>query len=162
MVESLMLLGIGFLAGTLMMLALAPRVHERAVRLTMRRLAEATPYTVNEIRADKDHMRAQFAMTIRRLEVNVDEMKAKYASHLGEIGRNHAEIGALKAQLDKRAAMILALQARWQVRQAIVRRTVKLLLYFFVRSGRRPQTFLPPRPAATTAAPASVISREAA
>ena len=111
MVEWLMLLGIGLLAGSLVTLAFIPFVHQRAVRLTMRRLVEATPYAVAEIRADKDHLRAQFAMAIRRLEVNVEEMKSKAANQLAEIARKRAEIGELKAELDKSATMILALRA---------------------------------------------------
>ncbi len=166
MVEWLMLLGIGFLTGSLVTLAFVPLVHQRAVRLTMRHLAEATPYAMAEIRADKDHLRAQFAMSIRRLEVNVEEMKTKGGKQLAEIARKHAEVGALKTELDKRAAMILTLRTRWLVRQATVRRIVKLVLYLFVRSGRRQQTFFATRPLTTAAplpaAPASIIDREAA
>jgi len=110
MVEWLMLLGIGLLAGSLATLAFVPFVHQRAVRLTTRRLVEATPYAVTEIRADKDHLRAQFAMAIRRLEVNVEEMKSKSANQLAEIARKRAEIGELQAELDKSATMILALR----------------------------------------------------
>lgn len=164
MVEWLMLLGIGFLAGCVAILAFVPLVHQRAVRLTMRNLVEATPLAMTEIRADKDHLRAQFAMAIRRLEVSVEEMKSKGASHLAELARKHAEIGELKAELEKRAAMILTLRARWQVRQAMIRRTVKVLLYLFVRSDRRRRTFFALRPvtAAIHAAPATVVDREAA
>ncbi|HTV36622.1 MAG TPA: hypothetical protein VMF12_09330 [Xanthobacteraceae bacterium] len=163
MIEWLMLLGIGFLAGSLAMLAFVPVVHQRAVRLTMRNLVEATPLAMTEIRAEKDHLRAQFAMAVRRLEVNVEDMKTKGASQLAEIARKHAEIGGLKAELEKRAAMILTLRARWQLRHAMVRRIVKLLLYLFVRSDRRRRTFFAPRPAATPlhAAP-GVVDREAA
>ena len=43
-------------------------VHDRAVRLTMRRLEAATPLSMAEIQADKDQLRAEFAMSTRRLE----------------------------------------------------------------------------------------------
>jgi hypothetical protein len=110
MVEWLMLLSIGFLAGTLATLAFVPFVHQRAVRLTMRHLSDATPYAVAEMRADKDRLRAEFAMAVRRLEVSVEEMKAKGANQLVEISRKRAEIADLKAELDRRVALILALQ----------------------------------------------------
>ena len=46
MIESLMLCGIGPLAGCLLMLLFFPAVHQRAVRLT---LIDATPLTAKEI-----------------------------------------------------------------------------------------------------------------
>jgi hypothetical protein len=110
MIEWLMLLGIGFLTGSLVTLAFVPLVHQRAVRLTRRYFTETTPYAMTEIRAEKDRLRAQFAMAIRRLEVSVEEMKAKGTNQLAEIARKRAEIGALKTELDKRATLILALR----------------------------------------------------
>jgi hypothetical protein len=71
MVTSVMVCGMGFLAGCLLTLTLFPLVHQRAVRLTTRHLAEATPLAMAEIRADKDHLRAEFAMAVRRLEINL-------------------------------------------------------------------------------------------
>ena len=43
MIESLMLCGIGLLAGCLLMLLFFPAVHQRAVRLTRRDLIDAAP-----------------------------------------------------------------------------------------------------------------------
>ena len=40
------------------MLLFFPLVHARAVRLTERHLVEATPLTITEMQADKDHLRA--------------------------------------------------------------------------------------------------------
>lgn len=136
MIESLMLCGIGLLAGCLLTLLIIPLVHERAVRLTMRRLAEALPLTASEIRADKDLLRAQFAMALRQLEVNIEELRQKSAGQMSRIGRNAVEINQLRLELDKRATHILALQARDQVRRSITRKVVKILLYIFTRSKR--------------------------
>jgi len=137
MIESLMLCGIGLLAGCLLMLTFIPLVHERAVRITKRHIVEATPMAINEIQADKDHLRAQFAMSLRRLEVSIEEMRAKAVGRLGEISRRNVEINRLHVELDKKIALIFALRTREQVRKSVVRRIVKLLLYTFVRSGRR-------------------------
>jgi hypothetical protein len=137
MIESMMLCGIGALAGCLLMLMFSPVIHERAVRITKRHIVDATPMAINEIRADKDHLRAQFAMSVRRLEVNIDEMRAKAAGQYGEISRQSAEINRLHVELDKRTALIFALRTREAVHKSIVRRIVKILLYTFVRSSRR-------------------------
>ena len=62
MIEPIMYAGLGFLAATLLALVILPMVHARAVRLTMRRLEAATPLSMAEIQADKDQLRAEFAM----------------------------------------------------------------------------------------------------
>jgi hypothetical protein len=165
MVDSLMLCGIGFLAGCLLTLAIIPLVHERAVRLTSQKTLETVPFALTEIRAEKDLLRAQFAMAIRRLEVNVEEMRDKGASQLSELGRKHAEIRDLKVELDKRAALILAMRARLQVRQSMTRRIVKVLLFIFMRSGRgrKRAPFVPRQISTTMAAPhAGVVDKAAA
>jgi hypothetical protein len=137
MIESLMLCGIGLLAGCLLMLVFFPFVHERAVRLTRQDLLEATPMAIGAMQADKDHLRAQFAMSLRRLEVNLDEMRAKTAGRSVEVSKRTVEINRLLVELDKKTAMIFALRARDQVRKSFLRRTVKILLYLFTRANRR-------------------------
>ena len=69
MIESLMLLGIGVCAGCLLVLAFIPLVHRRATRITTRHMDDATPLAINAIQADKDRLRAEFATSVRRLEV---------------------------------------------------------------------------------------------
>ena len=100
MIESVMLCGIGVLGGCLLMLVFFPLVHERAVRLTKRQIADATPMTRNEIQADKDHLRAEFAMSVRRLEIGMEEMRAK--ATVRAVDKQNAEISRLQVELDKR------------------------------------------------------------
>jgi hypothetical protein len=136
MLEPIMLLGIGFLAACLLTLALAPLVHERAVRLTTRQLRDATPTSVAEMQVEKDGLRAQFAMSIRRLEIAVEETRAKAADHLCEIGKKSAEIHRLKIELGKVTALSPGLQTRERMRGSVTRRIVKLLAYMFARLRR--------------------------
>ena len=139
MIEWIMLGGIGLLAGCLLMLAFFPLIHARAVRLTTRHLDEATPTAINEIQADKDHLRAQFAMSVRRLEVSIEEMRVKAAGHSGELSRQSLEINRLQVELDKKMALIFAMRTREHVRKSMTRRIVKILLFVFVRSKRQRQ-----------------------
>jgi hypothetical protein len=136
MIETIMLCAIGALGGCLVTMIFFPLVHQRATRIARQHIVEAVPLAINEIQADKDHLRAQFAMSIRRLEVNIEEMRAKAAGQNGEIGRQSAEISRLQVELDKKTAMIFALRAREAVRKSFVRRTLKIILYMFVRSNR--------------------------
>src|SRR5271156_1231076 len=112
MIEPIMYLAIGFLVSMLFGLMIVPLVHNRAVRLTMRRLEAATPLSMAEIQADKDQLRAEFAMSTRRLEMSVDQLKAKTTSQLAELGKKSDAINRLKLELGEKTAAIFALEAR--------------------------------------------------
>src|SRR6266496_5816556 len=112
MIEPIMYVGLGFLVASLAALVIIPFVHARAVRLTMRRLEAATPLSMAEIQADKDQLRAEFAMSTRRLEMSVDQMKAKTTNQLAEIGQKSEAIGRLKLELGEKTAALFALEAK--------------------------------------------------
>src|SRR3569832_1304504 len=112
MVEPIMYLAIGFLLSMLCGLAIVPLVHNRAVRLTTRRLEAATPLSMAEIQADKDQLRAEFAMSARRLEMSVDTLKSKTTSQPAELGKKTDAINRMKIELGEKNAAIFALEAR--------------------------------------------------
>src|SRR5207247_11193238 len=109
MIEPIMYLAIGFLVSMLCGLMIVPLVHGRAVRLTTRRLEAATPLSMAEIQADKDQLRAEFAMSTRRLEMSVEQMKTKTTSQLAELGKKTDAINRLKVELGGKTAAIFAL-----------------------------------------------------
>ena len=107
MVEAHMYFAIGFLLAALGILIVAPLVHGRAVRLTRQRLESMIPASAAEIMADKDLLRAEFAMSTRQLEIALSELKAKSANERAELGRKtdavhrlENELTALRAQLN--------------------------------------------------------------
>jgi chromosome segregation ATPase len=112
MIEPIMYLAIGFLVSMLCGLMIVPLVHNRAVRLTTRRLEAATPLSMAEIQADKDQLRAEFAMSARRLEMSVDQLKNKTTSQLAELGKKSDAINRMKIELGEKNATIFALEAR--------------------------------------------------
>ena len=112
MIEPIMYFGIGFLVAALLGLLFVPLVHNRAVRLTMRRLEAATPLSIAEIRADKDQLRAEFAMSTRRLEMSVEQMKTRTTSQLAELGKKSDAINQLKKELGEKTTAIASLEAR--------------------------------------------------
>jgi chromosome segregation ATPase len=111
MIEAVMYAGLGFLAASLLALVTIPLIHARAVRLTIRRLEAATPLSMAEIQADKDQLRAEFAMSTRRLEISVEQLKSKTTSQLAELGKKTDAINRLKRELDEQTASIVALEA---------------------------------------------------
>jgi chromosome segregation ATPase len=72
----------------------------------------ATPLSMAEIQADKDQLRAEFAMSTRRLEMSVEQLKAKSTSQLAELGKKNDAINRLKLELGEKSATIFALEAR--------------------------------------------------
>jgi len=112
MIEPAMYLAIGFLVAMLCALMVVPLVHSRAVRLTTRRMEAATPLSMAEIQADKDQLRAEFAMSARRLEMSVDQLKNKTTSQLAELGKKSDAINRMKLEIGEKNATIFSLEAR--------------------------------------------------
>jgi chromosome segregation ATPase len=110
MVEPMMFFAIGFFLSVLLALPFIPVIHRRAVRLTTRRLEAATPSSIVEIRADRDHLRAGCALAIRKLEIQVDQLKAKTAVHLVEIAKRGSIIEQLKEKFGEKNAAVLEMQ----------------------------------------------------
>src|ERR1700680_1581749 len=112
MIEPIMFVGIGFLVAGLLVIGVIPLVHARAERLTTRRMEALTPLSMAEIQADKDQLRAECAMSTRRLEMSVEQLKAKTTSQLTEIGKKSDAIGRLKLELGEKTAALFALEAK--------------------------------------------------
>jgi chromosome segregation ATPase len=112
MIESIMFFAGGFLVAGLLALALISSVHRRAVRLTQRRLQDSMPVSLTEIQADRDKLRAKFAMSARRLEMTVEQLEAKVTNQRGEIARKSEAIARLKAQLAEKDGLADELGAK--------------------------------------------------
>src|SRR5262245_24497852 len=112
MIEPIMYLAIGFLVSMLFGLMIVPLVHNRAVRLTTKRLEAATPLSMAEIQADKDQLRAEFAMSARRLEMSVEQLKNKTTSQLSDLGKKTDAINRMKGDLGDKTPTILTQEAR--------------------------------------------------
>jgi uncharacterized membrane protein YccC len=96
MVEPVMFFALGALSAGLFALLILPFVHQRAVRLAMRRVEANLPVSLANIRADKDLLRAEFAVTALRYETTIDQLKSRMADQMAELGRKTREIARLK------------------------------------------------------------------
>jgi chromosome segregation ATPase len=112
LIEPTMYFVIGFLLAALLSLPFVGAVHRRAVRLTKQGLNSQLPMSVEELRAEKDLLRAEFAASTLRLENSLDSMKARTAAQRAEIGRHGHTVTTLKAELGAKAKTIWALEAR--------------------------------------------------
>jgi hypothetical protein len=99
MIEYALLVVLGFCAAGLLALLIAPTIWRRAVRLTTKRLDATLPMSLSDIEADKDLLRASYAIQIRRLEAGLNKARDKSASQLVEISRLQIVIGELRDRI---------------------------------------------------------------
>jgi len=111
-IENIMYFALGALAASLLALAIMPAVWRRAVRLTKKRIEAATPITMAEFRADKDQLRAEFALSTRRLEMNVEALRRRLSEQLRDINRKRSEVGAIKGERDTHLQQMRELEER--------------------------------------------------
>src|SRR5688572_4403933 len=111
-IESIMYFALGVLAAGLLGLIVMPAVWQRAVRLTKKRIEAATPITMAEFRADKDQLRAEFALSTRRLEMNVEALRRRLADQLRDMNRRKSEMGGMKGERDSHLAVVRELEER--------------------------------------------------
>ena len=102
--------------------------------------------TASDIQADKDQMRAEFAMSVRRLELGMEKLRERAMVRLAPADKRAAEVNRLQAELDRKAAQIETLRARSGVRKSVARRIVKLVLYISARMRRRDRPVVSPPP----------------
>jgi chromosome segregation ATPase len=111
-IENIMYFVLGLLAAGLVALIIMPAVWRRAVRLTKKRIEAATPMTMAEFRADKDQLRAEFALSTRRLEMNVEALRRRLADQLRDINRKKSELGGIKGERDSHLQIVRELEER--------------------------------------------------
>ncbi len=109
-IETAMVFVLGFVVAALLSLALMGAVWRRAVRLTTRRVESAIPLSMAEIKAEKDHVRAEYALGIRRIEVEAERLREAANLQTIEIARRNETIRDLNAELDARAGRIAGLE----------------------------------------------------
>ncbi|MEO1143369.1 MAG: hypothetical protein AAFW66_13660, partial [Pseudomonadota bacterium] len=110
--EAILYFVLGFLIAGLLALMISPAIWNRAVYLTKKKIENSVPLTLNEIQADKDQLRAEFAMSTRRLELSVEELKETAANQLIEISRKREEAAKYDLESKERLASIKVLEAK--------------------------------------------------
>ena len=114
---------LGFLFALLVILLLAPAFWNRAVRLTTERIRASMPITVEEMQADKDQLRADFAVKLRQFEIKLEHAKLKTARQLIELSRKETEIAKTKNKiLDVSTELEEQRNANEVMRQTIITR----------------------------------------
>ena len=98
-IEAVMLVLLGFCIAGLLVFVTAPLYRRRAARLATDALRRSMPLTEAEIRADKDRLRAEFAITIHKLESKAEQSALASARHMVDLNRRDAAISALEGEV---------------------------------------------------------------
>jgi len=109
LIEQAMIFALGFLGAALLGLLFLPAVQRRAARLAGRRLEMLLPLSMEEIVAERDQLRAEFAVERRRIEQKLEAAGDAQAQHMGEIGRQAGMIDDLNGQLSQTREELRAL-----------------------------------------------------
>ncbi len=94
-----MLIALGFLAASLLGLLVASAFWSRAVRLTTQRIKQSMPVSEPEIQADRDRLRAEYAIKVHKLEMALEQAKLERARHIIDINRRDASIATLESRV---------------------------------------------------------------
>ncbi len=106
MVEQIVDFTLGFVICGLIGLALLPLVSARARRLTLARIEARLPMTFDEIEADRDLLRARFAVENRALELKAEEARNERAADAAELGRRAVAVARANEQLAQTSALL--------------------------------------------------------
>lgn len=113
-----MIFALGFLVASLCGLLFLPAVNARAARLARRRAEAMLPLSPGEIAAERDFLRAQFAVQQRRLERTVEEVRARRHADMAAIGAGTMRAAGLTRDVAARDAEIAQAQAKRQELEA--------------------------------------------
>lgn len=112
MIQATLIFILGFLSAVFLAVLVAPAIWRRAVAFTHRRIEATLPLSLNEIRAGKDAVRAEYAMEVRKLEVMVKGLRERLAAQSLDVDRGRDEIGRLAGERNEKLATIAELEAR--------------------------------------------------
>jgi archaellum component FlaC len=100
--ETIMLVALGFVVALLIGLVVVRGVWSYAVGLGKRRSERRAPSHIAELKADRDRLKAEFAMQGRRLQLRLDDLKTRMAEQMAEASRNRNRMELMAAELTRR------------------------------------------------------------
>jgi chromosome segregation ATPase len=109
-IETIMIFALGFVAASLIALLIIPAINARAERLARRRAEALFPMSISELTAEKDHLRAEFAVLQRKIERKSEEALAFKRENMEELGRRAIRIEALESTLVERDQTVAQLE----------------------------------------------------
>ena len=120
MIEQFMFLALGAFSAGLISIAILPAFWRRAERLVRRQLERQLPLSPREIAAERDQLRAEFAVRQRKLEQSIAETLGRRADDQREIGLKLLAVSHAHEQVSEREAEITRLNGDLAERNATI------------------------------------------
>jgi chromosome segregation ATPase len=97
-----MLMALGFSVAVLLALLFGRLAWNVAVKLGQRRRHIDAPAEFLDLQADRDRLRAEYAVLSRKLELRLDDLKSRLVEQMAEVSRNRNRIVALMEEVKLR------------------------------------------------------------
>jgi len=110
-IQLLLYFALGFLCAAFLAALVAPAVWRRAVMLTRRRIEASVPLTLDEIRAEKDSLKAEHAIATRRLEMDLKAAKTKVSELSVRLARGSKDIKAIATERETNKVELSRIEA---------------------------------------------------
>ena len=101
-----MLVALGFALALVIVLLVARGFWSMAMRLGARRHAKQIPVAMLELQADRDRLRAEHAMMARKLELRLEDIKARMTEQMAEVSRNRNRVQSMTVEMERRDELI--------------------------------------------------------
>lgn len=112
MIEAALYFALGALSVSLLLFAILPIISGRARRLAIHELERQAPVSLSEITAEKDQMRARFAVELNRQEKRADQLQAETHQHLVDAEKWRAYAERIELDFDKLTSDYAALKKK--------------------------------------------------
>lgn len=110
--ETLLLIVLGFALASLLALFVGRFFWAIAIRLGARRMQKQVPSTVKELQADRDRLRADYALISQKLGSHLETVKTRMAEQMAEVTRSRNRIQSLTEDVNVRDSEISLLTDR--------------------------------------------------
>ena len=109
--ETILLVVLGFSLATLIALFIGRFVWALGLRLGARRMQSQVPSTLVGLQAERDRLRAEYAMLSQRLGSRLEQIKLQMAEHMAEVSRHRNRVEILRAEAADRSEKLTAADA---------------------------------------------------
>lgn len=106
--ETVLLIVLGFALASLIALFVGRIAWRIAMRLGARRMQSQVPSTLKDLQADRDRLRADYAMLSQKLGSHLETVKARMAEQTAEVTRHRNRIQTLTDDVAARDAQLAA------------------------------------------------------
>ena len=105
-IETIMLVVLGFVVAVIVAMVLSRIGWTYAVKLGNRRTERDAPAKIAALQAERDQLRAEYAILSRKLELRLDDLKTRLAEQTAEVSRNRNRLDHMVKEVEKRDKLI--------------------------------------------------------